>query len=169
MHNQNEQDESLWGARINTSGLHGARGCPTWANPAQRERWRDRGLVLWDHRSHQITGLSATHALQILNHLRTNDDWKQHGIIVGEPATQISLDDPEQEAKKVLVNQMSLNATQSQGLFDLLQSNETLLQQMAEKDERERQRRLRAVYEFLLNLGHGASARQIRDDEPPTD
>lgn len=152
MHDRGETPERLWGVRINTPRRRGGRDCPPWANSLQREKWEDRGLVIWDHRSHQIARLTATQALQLLDELQADGGWKQHGIVVGEPVTEISLDDPQQKARSVLINQINLSATQSQELFDVLQRNDTVLRQMSEEEERERQRRLGAVYRLLLNL-----------------
>jgi len=150
MHTQDKQIEPLWGARVNRSRSHRTQDCPDWANRLQREKWKERSLVLWDHESHQITGLSATQALQVLNHLRTNDDWKQQGIVVGEPATRLSIDDPTREPEEVLINQMNLSPVQVQELFNLLRENETMLKEQSEQEEREQKRALFQAYDFLL-------------------
>ena len=150
MHNQDKQDEPLWGTRINRSGFHRAKDCPGWANPLQREKWGKQGLVLWDHESHQVTRLKATQALWVLNHLRTNDDWKQCGITVGEPVMQIWLDDPERKAERVLGSQMDLDPIQVQELFDLLEGSEALLKEISEQEEKERRQALHRAYSILL-------------------
>jgi hypothetical protein len=156
MHSQDKQKEPLWGARINRSGLRRTHDCPDWANRLQREKWKERSLVLWDHESHQITGLSVTQALQVLNHLRINDDWKQQGVVVGEPVTRLSIDDPTREPEEVLINQIDLSPAQVQELFNLLRENETMLKEQSEQEERERKQALLQAYNFLL--GYAARA-----------
>jgi len=150
MYNQDKKNEPLFGMRINRGRLHATRGCPDWANQLQREKWEERTLVLWDHESHQITGLSATQALHVLNHLRTNDDWKQQGVVIGEPVTRLSIDDPTREPEEVLINQIDLSPAQVQELFNLLRENETMLKEQSEQEEREQKRALFQAYDFLL-------------------
>jgi hypothetical protein len=90
MYDQNEHHESLWGAKVNTGWQRNTGDCPVWARPVQREKWGEQGVVIWDHGIQQITRLTATQALWILDQLRTRTDWKQHGVIVGEPHETIS-------------------------------------------------------------------------------
>jgi hypothetical protein len=134
MQNQDERHES-WGVKINTRWQRKAEDCPVWAHPAQREKWTKSGVIIWDHETQQITKLKATQALWVLDQLRTRTDWKQHGMIVGEPATQISLDNPDEEPKSVLFDQIHLNATQSQELLNILEDNEETLQDMSVAEE----------------------------------
>jgi hypothetical protein len=150
MHNRNLQEEPSWGIRINRRGVYRAKDCPRWANPLQREKWGKRGIILWDYESHQVTRLSATQALKVLNYLCSNDDWKHQGVIVGESATRLSIDDPTQEPEQVLVDQMELVPTQVQELFDLLQNNESMLKELSEQEHKERGEALRQVYNTLL-------------------
>ena len=152
MQDQDERRES-WGVKINTSWQRGMGDWPAWARPVQREKWGEQGIVIWNHETQQITKLRATQALWVLDQLRTRTDWKQHGMIVGEPATQISLDNPEEEPKHVLIDQIRLNATQSQELLDILEGNEETLQDMSVAEEEERKKRLAAAYDLILQWG----------------
>jgi hypothetical protein len=129
----------------------------------QREKWEEQGVVIWDHEAQEITRLTATQALRILDQLRTRTDWKQQGVIVGEPATRISLDNPGEKPQKVLVNQIRLDATQVQGLLDLLQNNEEILQQMSEAEEKESRRRLSAVYDILLKCARRRDEKEQKE------
>ncbi|HEY44943.1 MAG TPA: hypothetical protein G4O11_13265 [Anaerolineae bacterium] len=150
MCNNDEQNDHLWGARINKHGRYGTSDCPKWANPREREKWEERGLILWDHESEQITRLWAGQALQLLEHFRTTDDWKQHGVIVGEPATVLYINDPEKEPEDVLDCQFELNPIRAQEVFDLLQKNEATLEEMNEREEEERSRALNNCYKILF-------------------
>jgi hypothetical protein len=153
MYDQNEHHELPWGVKVNTGWQRKVEDCPAWAHPAQREKWTKSGVIIWDHETQQITKLKATQALWVLDQLRTRTDWKQHGMIVGEPATQISLDNPDEEPKNVLFDQIHLNATQSQELLDILEDNEETLQDMSVAEEKERKKRLAAAYDIILQWG----------------
>lgn len=144
------QDQSSWGARINTSVWRRTHDCPDWANRRQREKWEERGLILWDHESKLVTGLWAGQALQLLEHFRTTDEWKQNSVIVGEPATILYIDDPKREPEDVLDCQFELNPARAQELFDLLQRNESTLKDISEKEDDERSRALSNCYKIIL-------------------
>jgi hypothetical protein len=165
MHESNVQRESSWGARVNTRWSHGARDWPVWANRAQRERWAEQGLALWDDGAEQITKLTATQALGLLAHLRTTDDWEQHGLEVGEPVTTLFLDDPEREPEPSLINSITLSPCQLQEVRELLERYESELQQLSEKEEKERRCRLGKVYRYILSL----APRGEKQDEASTD
>jgi hypothetical protein len=168
MENQGDRTEPTWGARINTGRFGSQGGCPSWANRLQREKWEERGLVLWDHQAQQITQLSATQTLRILEYLRADDGWKQQGIIVGEPATRLVLDDPEREPEDVLIDQIGLRVSRVQELLELLEANEADLREIAEAEEKERGRLLGKVYAHIIEIGR-RNKEKVRDsgDENP--
>src|SRR5690349_7861055 len=84
-HNEAENNDASWGARINTSEESTiANDCPSWATPAQQQRWAGLGLVLWNHRAHQIVRLAPVNTLYLLDQLRTQDAWQQQGLTVNE-------------------------------------------------------------------------------------
>jgi len=152
MQRQNEQGESSWGARVNAGRWRNAQDWPTWANSRQQEKWSEHGLVLWDHEEQQITRLSAKHSLQLLDHLRMNNDWREHGLVVGEPAKKIFLDEPEREPEPSFIDSMSLSPNQLQVVLDLLERREADLQRLRETEAEDRKRRLSRVYTILLDL-----------------
>lgn len=152
MNSTGGQNEETWGVRINTGWWGSAEGWPAWANPLQREKWREHGLVLWDHQEQQIVRLSADLALQLLDHLRTTDDWREHGFTVGEPATKLVLREPDRKPKPVLLYGMTLSPDQVQRVFDLLVRKEPDLESLREAGAEDRKRRLSRVYTILLDL-----------------
>ncbi|UCC85667.1 MAG: hypothetical protein JSV81_12460 [Anaerolineales bacterium] len=149
MHNQQQQSGPVWGMRLH-SRAYGEQDYPSWANRAQREKWCDRGLIVWDDKVHQVARLSATQAIGVLDYTRSNDDWKTQGIVVGEPAIRMVLDEPDREPEDVLVNQIELNATQSQELFDYLRNNEARLRELSQVEEREIGEALGRVYRYAI-------------------
>lgn len=105
---------------------------------------------MWDSEARRVTQLSATQAIHVLGYLRTNDDWQTHGITVGEPATRLSIGDPDREPEQVLLDKISLTAAQSQELLVLLQSNQEALGELSEREEEEKGRALNEAYRILF-------------------
>lgn len=139
-------DEPSWGARINTRW--GSKDYPFWANKLQREQWQTTGLVLWDSATHQITQLSALQASAVLEHLLGDDDWREVGLILGEPAFR--LDGPGHQAEPVLLNEINLTPAQVHELLALLQNNTGDLKDMCVLEEQDSARRRHEVYRILL-------------------
>ena len=134
MHVTDEQGGVPWDARINSRRGQKA-DCPAWADQLQQETWEKQGLVLWDHQSREITRLTATQTLSLLSYLRSTDDWRQGGLVVGEPSVQVFPDDPEPKLKYALAHEMTLSPEQAQGIFELLESYEAELQVMSKIEE----------------------------------
>ncbi|MBN1976911.1 MAG: hypothetical protein JW918_05875, partial [Anaerolineae bacterium] len=147
--NISEQEDSSKGMRVNSRWL-GTKDYPAWATPLQREKWTKRGLILWNSEARRVTQLSATQAIHVLDYLRTNDDWQTRGITVGEPATRLVIGDPDREPEQVLLDEISLTATQSQELLVLLQSNQEALRELSKWEEEERGRALHEAYCILF-------------------
>ena len=101
-------------------------------------------------RAYEDPVLAIKQAIHVLDYLRTGDNWQTHGITVGEPATRLSLDDPDREPEQVLTNEISLTAAQSQELLVLLQSNQEALEKLSEKEEEEVSRALHKAYCILF-------------------
>ena len=147
MSSQKEQDSK--GMRVNSRWL-GVQDYSAWATPWQREKWTKQGLILWDSEACRVTRLSATQAVHVLDYLRTDDNWQTHGITVGEPATRLVIGDPDREPEQVLLDEISLTATQSQELLVLLQSNQEALRELSKREEEERGRALHEAYCILF-------------------
>jgi hypothetical protein len=60
-----------WGARIITRERQDRKDCPAWANPADRDRQFQQGLIIWQEQPQRIIRRSATNAIQLLDDLRT--------------------------------------------------------------------------------------------------
>lgn len=161
---QTSMEPAPWGARINERW--GAKDYPSWANKHQQEKWCETGLLLWDNTTHQVTRLTASQAFSVLEHLRTHEEWKEEGANFGEPATRISLDDPEHKGEPVLLNQISLTAAQVQELFKLLQRDEMILQKMKAEEEQEISKQLYQAYRHLLGNEVWSALGQLYQTEP---
>lgn len=112
----------VWGARFNSGRPPATWDCPFWARPSQRDDWEKRGLLLWDHATRKITWISATHTLSILSQLRTTSEWREHGLVVGQPAVRVRLNDPEREAERVLSDEMEISPGQLPVVLELLET-----------------------------------------------
>jgi hypothetical protein len=167
---QEDQGASVvaWGAHVNSRWRYEVKGFPDWANPRQREQWAKKGLILWEYESRVILRLSATQALELLDHLHTEDAWKEDGIVLGEPVTRLVVGKPEQEPEKVLINQMHLPPTRSRRLLGLLERNKARLEKLREEEEEERKRALARVSKILLGLAQRAEEDSDTPDDQPT-
>ena len=161
---QKPEKNALWGARIHKRW--GAKDYPSWANRRQQEKWREKGLMLWDEAAPQVTRLTAVQAVSVLEHLRTHEEWKETGITLGEPATELSLNNPKQKPKAVLMDKIHLTVAQTQELFVLLQNEEMALREMKEQEEQDGQRRLNKVYRILLGDEVWRALGQLYQEEP---
>ena len=128
MQKQNEQSEASWGMRINAGRWGNPTDWPAWANPRQQEKWAEHGLVLWDQQAQQIIRLSAAAALQLLNHLRTTDDWRENGLTIGEPTTKLFPNQPDREPEPSFLNSISLLPDQLEEILVRLERRESDLE-----------------------------------------
>lgn len=63
---------------------------PSWLTQLQQQDWQQRGIVVWDVDLHIIAHLYAGYALELLEYLKDNDEWKTEGLVIGSPAFQLS-------------------------------------------------------------------------------
>lgn len=84
-------NQTTWGIHLNFEGHFASPpNPPSWLNQLQQQDWQLRGVVLW-HADHRIvTHLHAGYAIELLEHLQWNDEWKTKGLVVGSPAFQLS-------------------------------------------------------------------------------
>ena len=75
--------------------------------------------------------------------MRENDEWHTVGITVGEPATRLSIDEPDREPETVLTNKIHLNESQSEELFSVLEASSDQISNL-EKEEQQEQKRMLA-------------------------
>ena len=157
INHQNEEEEETWGMHINQNQYMNLNKFPVWGKPVQRESWNSRGIIIWEKQTQQVTKLWASQGMELLVLFRKTTDWKESGVIVGEPVVQFSVErrykkknktPPAHESKWVLANQIQLNGIQSQELFSFLIKNEFLIREMASIDGEERKRALEKVYDM---------------------
>jgi hypothetical protein len=160
METRDEQDRTSWGVRVNTSRWGNPTDWPTWATSRQREKWSQHGLVLWDHQTQQITRLSAAAALQLLNHLRTTEDWREDRLTIGESVTKLFPNQPDRKPEPAILNSMSLSPDQLQEVLARLERRESDLEVLREDGAKDRDRRLAKAYTILLDLAQCQEAKR---------
>ena len=157
-----------WGAHINPSEYSQSfPNIPDWANPAQVQDWKMRGLILWDSNIKTVTHLFAVYAIKIMMKMKAEGNWKTEGIIIGTPAYEFSIqlkrkkrkkneeEEPEEKpnGKWILANQIPLSPLHADEFLNFLARNEDNLQRIALTEEEDRRRRLSQVYEILFRDG----------------
>jgi hypothetical protein len=160
--------EINWGVHFNQRLRWAAADPPTWASKAEHEKWGKPGLVLWDQETETITHMTATQALHLLDRLQENDDWKRAEITLGEPATRLSLDEPERKPEQILTHKIYLTPDKTHKLLELLQQVQPDLEVLKNVEEEERARILGKVFNIILGDSwgreKGADTAQLADE-----
>ena len=158
-----------WGARINTWVRHDARDCPDWFNRTHRERWVQKGLIVWQVESQHMIRLSATHALRLLEDLRNDDAWTEQGVVIGEPVTRLALDEPEQKGEPALWNPIRLSPSQTNAVLRLLERNQARLRKISEEEDKGAARALGRAFRLILRFDRRPKGKQdTRKDQSTT-
>lgn len=101
----------------------------------QREKWCDKGLILWDGETKTVARLKGRHALALLAHFRERHEWEQEGYAVGEPAWRLSINTPGDNGRPTLTSKIALDPQQTAALLELLEKEEGALEKMAEEEQ----------------------------------
>jgi len=161
-------DQTTWGIHLNSKGHFASPpNPPSWLNQLQQQDWQLRGVVLW-HADHRIvTHIHASYALELLEHLQWNDEWKSKGLVVGSPTFQLSSNNENTPPTKaggelVLKNQIELNADQVQTIFEFLSTREGSLKRISVYDKENAKQALNKV--FRLIAAYGRKVRERKGD-----
>ena len=133
--------QNTWGVHINFEGhFTSPPSCPSRLTQIQQQDWQRRGIVVWDADLRLVAHLYAGYALELLEHLQSNDVWKTNGLVIGSPAFQLSTSStvspsPKMEGAWILENQMELHPDQVQVLIEFLTAQESLLKRISSHDK----------------------------------
>lgn len=141
--------ERNWGFHLNIIFNRNLKTYPSWATPYQRDKWCKRGVIIWDESILQVTHLQASEAIHVFTDLQ--DYGVERGITVGEPSLRFSLKDPKQKPQAVLASQIELNSARAQEFLEFLQQHTSLLQKMAEVDEKQSKLALSTACRLLID------------------
>ena len=123
---------------------------PSWAYSAQKDSWKEQGLIISDEETQTILNLTPAQALSLLTYITENHDWEQSGFIVGVLADETALDDIA-KWRRVLHNPLSLKPLQISNLKAYLEANQDLLIELKAKCEEIDTEFLADVYQFILS------------------
>ena len=167
--------EQQWGIHLEQNGHQNRNDCPDWVKPIHLRNWIFQGVVVWNKEGQQVTKLWANQSLKLLDDLRSTSDWKENGVVIGEPVVMFSLEMSKKKKKNptentkgkwILENQMHLSAKQAEILFNFIQANEEILKGFASKDEEEKGKRLVNAYRSLLGDDLYMALRELRKTQP---
>lgn len=161
-------NQTKWGIHLNFEGHFASPpNPPSWLTPLQQQDWQQGGVVLWHADYHIVTHLHAGYALELLEHLQWNDEWKTKGLVVGSPAFQLSSNSENTPPTKaggelVLKNQIELNADQVQTIFEFLSVQEGSIKRISVYDKENAKQALNKV--FRLIAAYGRKVRERKGD-----
>lgn len=170
-------DQTTWGIHLNFEGHFASPpNPPSWLTQLQQQDWQQRGIVLWDAAHRIVTHLHAGYALELLEHLQWNDEWKTKGLVVGSPAFQLSSNGENTPSTKVggelvLKNQIEVNADQVQTIFEFLSAQEGSLKHISVYDKEIAKQALNRVFRLIAAYGRKVRERkgdreQVENREP---
>ncbi len=154
---------ATWGAHIYTGHSQESHeiqarpeGCPEWVAHPDWRCWLRRGLTVWDQGAQCIGSLLAAEALELLKHLESNAEWKEHGIpIIERHKNEFSIGEtppPKRSRKKQPAEpeppaeeppptlkfyeqeRVRLHSTAAEEFFLYLRDQAPLLQRMADQE-----------------------------------
>ncbi len=136
-----EFQEQEWGIKLNERNY-----CkfdikaPDWAKNDLSHPWYSEGVVIWDKTKKTVINLDFWYAMNLLNHLRKNQKWKETGQNVSEEGIEFSFElkrrkrgkaatpdeEPPAETKKV-ITKLHLSPQRTRKLLDFLEQNEQII------------------------------------------
>ena len=159
-------DQTTWGIHLNFEGdFASPPNHPSWLTQLQQQDSLQRGVVVWDAGIHIVAHLYAGYALELLEHLQGNDTWKTYGLVIGSPAFQLSTNSVSTPSTMlggewVLKNQIRLGTDQTQTLFELLSTQESLLKRISVYDKEGAKQTLNKVYRLIAAYGRTVRERK---------
>jgi hypothetical protein len=149
--------QNTWGLHLNFVGYFSSPpSCPSWLTQLQQQDWERRGIVVWDADLRIVAHLYAGYALELLEHLHGNDEWKTKGLIIGSPAFQLSTSSNSSlrmGGAWILENQMELRPDQVQILIEFLTAQESLLKRISSYDKEDAEQAISKVYQLIAAYG----------------
>jgi hypothetical protein len=172
-----------WGAHIYTGSSKDASevktcpdGCPDWVQSEDWPRWFRRGLVVWDGAGHGVGTLLAGEAIELLDKLRANDDWKADGVpIIERHENWLMLDQPtrrkrggkkknaepepppeesQPKSRHYEQERLRLRDEPAQEFFAYLRANEDQLRRMADEEAHLRRAFQAGALKIWLRIAH---------------
>lgn len=175
--NAEQANAPAWGIRINKAWHDSIRSPstpfeqPKWLKPFDRQDWDKRGVLLWDSAVQKFAFVHASQALELLDILHKTKKWRKKGIpltwhgfaldvLQGSRRKRArgqrkSESTPEEKIEFILNPQASLEC------FAFLDEHASLLQELAEADEKERGEILIKAYGIFFKSAHEEDEKKI--------
>jgi hypothetical protein len=174
-----------WGAHIYESDSASdhprsrPRGCPEWVAPGDWDRWFHEGVVVWDNATQRIGAIPSAEAVQLLETLLSNDEWKATGIpviertrvVTRQPASptkqsknKVGDPEPPTEQRKEEWREderLRLRGAAAEEFCAFLRTHEALLRRMAADREQRSQEAIQHVWEMLFRWKNERDAKEI--------
>jgi hypothetical protein len=158
-------NQLTWGVHLNFEGYFTSPPtCPDWITPLQQQDWHRQAMVAWDANLYVVAHLYAGHELEILKHMRANNNWGKSGLVIGSPTFRLSIIrtteqlNPKAERICTLENQIEPAPDQAQDLFEFLIKQEKAIVHISTRDKEDAQKTLENVYRLIAAYG-----RKIRE------
>jgi hypothetical protein len=184
---ENILENSIWGVKFNRRPDYGERrskfipkGCPPWLRPVDVDIWCNKGIVIWKNASEKIIALNAADALNLLNEIKTTEDWKTNGVSVKKRFWRVKINaevpkkaknkgtggqniDPNYKSNFEPVEEELFKLLPEAGeeLKSFLSGIEAALCEMNQEEEREISERLHKVYEMIFDFFHEDEGKKI--------
>ena len=75
----NNTEGKNWGMVLNASKTNSYSQTPEWVNIIQREKFSERGLIVWDNTAKQVVNLKSRQILQIYDGLKSTQIYSYPG------------------------------------------------------------------------------------------
>ena len=159
-------DQTIWGMHLNFDEyLASPPSFPDWLNTLQQQDWQRRGIVVWEADLHMVTHLCGRYALELLEQMLENDEWKSNGFVIGSPTYKLSSETV--NGTVTFENKIELTSNQAMDFYDFLSAHKKLLEHIAICDEEAAKDALRAI--FPLIAVYGRQVREGKKDNKPTE
>lgn len=167
-------------------------GCPSWAKPDDIDKWCDPGIIVWSDESKRIENLSGVRSLELLQQLEASDKWKEDGIRITRLYHVIHFEQQQTPRKKTTKQKIKneepsadleppskradeeveeeivhLPPEAGPRLLELLKNHRRRLEEMAEAEKKDQQRRLSEVFNLLIEAGFKAEIAEVNIPNRP--
>ncbi len=160
-------DQITWGIHLNFEGCLASPPNPlSWLTQLQQQDWQRRGIIVWDADLRIVAHLYAGYALELLEYMKANENWKLNGFLVSSSTYQLSSNESETlsngtaEGVLKLENQIKLAPDRARDFFDFLNTHERLLKYISSRDREGAEDGLRTVFRLIAAYGRKVRERK---------
>ncbi len=120
---------------------------------------------MWNTSLRVVTHLYARYALEILEQMQDNNQWKSNGFVIGSPTYKLSSETV--NGTVTFENKIELTSDQTMGFYDFLSVHKKSLEHITTCDEEAAKDALRSI--FRLIAVYGRHVREGKKDNKPAE